>query len=326
MRERVSLSDVARSAGVSTATASRALSHAYGVAPATRRRVFDAATELAYSVSPDASRLAMRRRAPSATRRIAVVLAPSDALWWSTAAAASDALTEAGHDVVLLPAAGIGAAGPVLDRLVRDRTVDAAVLVGLQVDPPARERLRMAGLAVVAVGSAADAIADVRICASACERLAVEHLVAHGHRTIARLRPLRSVQTNGPAPQHARRRAEVVTVDVEATAAGIRSVIDGLLAAVDPPTAFWVESIDLAVASLTTLRAEGRLVPGDVSVVGFGDHHLADLVELTTVSVRPADLGASAASLLMAGMRGDVPAYSVQVQPSLVVRGSSGSP
>ena len=76
MRDRVSLSHVARAAGVSTATASRALSDAYGVAPATRRRVFEAAAQLDYSVSPEASRLAMRRRSRSTARRIVGLQAP----------------------------------------------------------------------------------------------------------------------------------------------------------------------------------------------------------------------------------------------------------
>jgi len=332
MRDRVSLSDVARVAGVSTATASRALSNAYGVAPGTRRRVVEAASELDYVVSPEASRLAMRRRASSRVRRIAVVLAPREALWWSSAAAAHDALTDAGHDVMLLPVAGVDAVNSVLERLVRDRTIDAAILVDVPVGPGARRRLEHAGLAVVTVGNVVDATADVRVCASACERLAVEHLVTSGHRKVARLRSLPAAHGNGAATHNARegvsvrRGAAVVSIDVDATAAGIRSAIAGLVADVEPPTALWVESIDLAVASLTALRRDGYEVPGDVSVVALGEHHLAELVDLTTVSVRPADLGASAASLLVAGMRGEVPDYALHVLPSLVVRGSSGAP
>ncbi len=345
MRDRVSLSHVARTAGVSTATASRALSDAYGVAPATRRRVVEAAAQLDYSVSPEASRLAMRRRSRSAARRIAVVTPASESTWWTGASAAHRALSEAGHDVVLLPVDGEDSRQRVLERVVRDRAVDAAILAGVRLDRAERQRLELAGLVVVAVGydtdpHDTDGGTDVRVAESECRLVAVEHLVALGHRRIACVRVARPDPPSADPPSAdppstdapdkgttvARSGVAVVSVDVCATSEGVRSAIEALLGDAEPPTALWVESLELAVAALTWLRHGGRCVPSDISVVGQGEHVLAEMADLTTVSVRSADVGTSAAALLLAMMRGDQPGYILRLPPRLVKRGSAGPP
>jgi DNA-binding LacI/PurR family transcriptional regulator len=79
MPEKINMVDIARMAGVSLATASRALSNAPGVAAATRERVLAVAQELSYVVSPEASRLS-----GGSTRRVAVVV-PHIARWFFAA-------------------------------------------------------------------------------------------------------------------------------------------------------------------------------------------------------------------------------------------------
>ena len=73
------LVDVARRAGVSLATASRAMNATYGVSAATRERVLAAAEELAYVVSPEASRLAGGR-----TGRVGLVVPHIDRWFFGT--------------------------------------------------------------------------------------------------------------------------------------------------------------------------------------------------------------------------------------------------
>jgi LacI family repressor for deo operon, udp, cdd, tsx, nupC, and nupG len=95
--ENTSLADVARLAGVSLATASRALSNAYGVAPGTRKRVLEVADRLNYVVSPEASQLA------SGTRRRVALVVPHIERWFFGAMVSGleSVLSDAGLDVLL---------------------------------------------------------------------------------------------------------------------------------------------------------------------------------------------------------------------------------
>ena len=72
----VNMADVARQAGVSTATVSRALRDMPGVSRATRERIKQIADELSYVVSPEASRLSS-----GSTGRVAAVV-PSINVWF----------------------------------------------------------------------------------------------------------------------------------------------------------------------------------------------------------------------------------------------------
>lgn len=73
-----------------------------------------------------------------------------------------------------------------------------------------------------------------------------------------------------------------------------------LLALPDPPTAFIAESDLIAVKTLQTLRGAGFCVPGDLSLIGFGDSYIAQYQQpaLTTVRLPFAQLGSQAAHCL----------------------------
>ena len=113
--------DIARLAGVSLATASRALSNAPGVAPATRERVLAVAEELSYVVSPEASRLS-----GGPTRRVAVVV-PHISRWFFAAMleALESVLREADLDVLLYHVGDAADRQAFFERLPARRKVDA---------------------------------------------------------------------------------------------------------------------------------------------------------------------------------------------------------
>src|ERR1700760_3029447 len=104
--QKVNMVDIARIAGVSLATTSRALSNAPGVAAATRERVRAVAEELSYVVSPEASRLS-----GGSTRRVAIVV-PHISRWFFGAMleALESVLRQADLDVLFYSVGG-GAAG-----------------------------------------------------------------------------------------------------------------------------------------------------------------------------------------------------------------------
>ena len=105
-----SIVDVAALAGVSAATVSRSLRGHSNVSPATRQRVVEAARELSYVISPQASGLASGR-----TGTVGIVV-PFITRWFfaNAVAGASNVLREAGYDVLLHHLGSADRAGPVL--------------------------------------------------------------------------------------------------------------------------------------------------------------------------------------------------------------------
>lgn len=102
-----------------------------------------------------------------------------------------------------------------------------------------------------------------------------------------------------------------------------------LLAASRPPTAVFAQSDEMAMGALRALRRHRLKVPDDVSVVGFDDHELADVLGLTTVAQPVAEQGAEAARLLLRQLdepAGERPAEQVQMPIRLVLRETTAPP
>src|ERR1700719_2436283 len=135
--EKVNMADVARMAGVSMATASRALSNAPGVAAATRARVLAVAEQTSYVVSPEASRLS-----GGSTRRVAVVV-PHISRWFFAAMleGLESVLREADLDVLLYTVGNAVDSHSFFERLPARRKVDAVVVLAFPVSEAERRRL-----------------------------------------------------------------------------------------------------------------------------------------------------------------------------------------
>ena len=137
------IDDVARAAGVSTATVSRALSGRGPVSTATRDRVLAAADRLGYVVSAAASSLATGR-----TRAVGVVVPFLDRWFFSTVLAGiSDALVRRGYDITLYSVSADAAERRrVFDDHLRRRRIDAVITIALELD--AEELASLRGLGV----------------------------------------------------------------------------------------------------------------------------------------------------------------------------------
>ena len=104
--------------------------------------------------------------------------------------------------------------------------------------------------------------------------------------------------------------------------AGLRIADDGDV------TAVFAGNDSMALGLLKALHERGRRVPDDVSVVGFDDVPEAAYYwpALTTVAQDFSELGRRALGLALAAVRGDQDAAVDQIEPTLVVRGSTGPP
>ena len=178
------IGDVARLAGVSKATASRALSGGGYVAEETRRKVQAAAREIGYIASPDAASLVTGR-----TKNIGVII-PFVNRWFfgEVLEGAERALLAAGYDLTLY---NLALEGPERDRvfdffLARKR-VDAVIAVGVDLDAREVEVIGRRDKPIVALGGSAPGAPRLAVDDRAAGRLATEHLIQLGHTRIAHI-------------------------------------------------------------------------------------------------------------------------------------------
>lgn len=332
-----SLDDVARLAGVSASTASRALNNHPQVAAATRERVLSAAAGLDYVVSPDASRLA----GGTSRTRVAVVV-PHLSRWFfgrllEGLEAGLHEADGAGVDVLLFLVGDVAGRRAFFEQLPARRRVDAAVVVGFEVDEAERARLELLGVHIVSAGGPREPFPSVTVDDHRAGRQAVDHLVHLGHRRIALLAS-QDPADRGPDLRAAAYRDaladagldldEDLVVRVPFGAPGGADGMGRLLGLRHPPTAVFASADEIAAGAVRTLRRAGLRVGGEVSVIGIDDHPVAETLDLTTVAQPVHEQGLVAGRMVRALLGADRPEpVTSQVLPThLVLRSTTGPP
>ena len=328
------IDDVAREAGVSTATVSRALHHLPYVAESTRERVLEAAGRLRYVANPNASRLAS-----GATSTVGV-LAPVLTSWYTTevVAGVEDVMAEAGYDL-LISTADPEARERMLSGETRFRQrVDGVLLVDVMCREAGAQRLALLDVPVVVLGEEVHAVDSVSVDNIAGGAMAADHLVTLGHRHIAMMggrsyaRDAHDVPNDRAAGfRGALRRAglaldPLLEVDGGFDIEGGRLAMHALLDLPSPPTGVFAMSDEMAFGVLQAMRERG-LRPGvDVSVVGFDDHPVSEAIGLTTVRQPVRAIGRTGARLLLDHLEGSAEVDHHPMPLSLVIRASTGVP
>ncbi|MEQ3554266.1 LacI family DNA-binding transcriptional regulator [Pseudonocardia nematodicida] len=315
--------DIARHAGVSPATVSRALRDGTPVSAGTRERVRRAAASLGYSVPVRALTVAVLARFPGR--------------WFFAEAigGVERVLSAAGHATQLHNVGDPVARAHFFTTLPVRGRVDGLIVVASAIDDDERVALDALGIPVVAVGGAMPGRRRIGIDDRAGARAAVRHLVGLGHTGVA-LVSFDPDEACGRATTRDRRAgwADALTEaglepgpvceagsDVEAGAAAAGE----LLSLPRRPTAVFAMSDELGVGVLGTLRRAGVRVPGQVSVIGFDGHEMAPVADLTTIAQPVRRQGELAAEALLALLAGDEP-ESVELPTRLVVRGTTAPP
>lgn len=333
------IEDVARAAGVSTATVSRALRGLPNVSEDTRAAVAEVARRLGYVPSRTASTLAGGR-----TMTVAL-LSPYMERWFYSQLIASveRELRANGFDALLiglvepfsLDQADEHGRPPFEPEVLRGR-VDAVVVLTLPLTGAELDGVRALRLPTLYVGASVSDAMSVRIDDVAIGRTATEHLLELGHTRIAFVGgdPQQPMNFTAPADRRAgwlatMRAAGVdpdLALDVPGcfTAEGGRLAAAQLLSLPDPPTAVFAASDEMAFGVLAEARRCGLRVPEDLAVVGVDGHELAPLLDLTSVEQPVARQGALAARLVLDAIAGGPRSREHVVVPvHLAVRGST---
>lgn len=328
------IDDVAKAAGVSTATVSRALRNHPYVADATRAKVMEAAARLRYVANPNAARLAS-----GATSTVGL-LAPVLTSWYTSevVAGVEEVFAEAGYDLL------IGTADPqARDRMLSGETrfrqrVDGVILVDVMCREVGARQLATLDVPVVVLGEELHAVDSVSVDNIAGAAMAARHLIELGHRRIGVVggrsyaedeHDVPNDRTNGFRSALAAEGielAEQMVRDGGFTIDGGRRAMHALMQLPHPPTGVFAMSDEMGFGVLQALR-ERDLVPGrDVSVIGFDDHPVAEAVGLTTVRQPVRVIGRFGAQVLLERLEGIGTTHHREMPLSLVVRASTGVP
>jgi DNA-binding LacI/PurR family transcriptional regulator len=329
------IDDVARAAGVSTATVSRALRGLPNVNAQTRERVRAAAARLGYVASPSAASLASGR-----TRAIGLI-SPWVNRWFfaNIIDGAERALRERGYDV-LLYTFDIQRAGerPRIDPDVLRRRVDGILVVGLPLAQDELDALHSLGYPVVCVGWGGSEEATVRLDDREIGLVAVRHLIGLGHRVIGHVtgtpddvHPWSPPVGRAAGWREALREAGLDPDQSLLESGGFevpggRASIKTLLMRRPDLTAVFAASDEMAMGVILGLRDLGLAVPEDISVVGVDGHELGELVGLTTVAQPVEEQGRAAAELVLEMISRETPPRREVFPARLVERSSTSAP
>ena len=326
--------DVARAAGVSTATVSRALRGLPNVTDDTRQRVLRAAAELGYVASPSASSLASGR-----TRTIGV-LTPWVRRWYfaNVVDGAERALRETNFDALLYRFEVSGGERRRVEPSVLRRRVDGILVVGLPMGQSEVDDLVALGQPLIFVGSGPPGQLTVRLDDRRAGFDATRHLLGLGHTRIAHVTgdvDERSAWAPGTDRLEGWRRAlrsagltpdERLVVQGDFDFETARAATRTMLRQHPDVTAVFAASDEMAMGAILAARDLGRSVPDDLSVIGIDGHDLGELVGLTTLAQSAQDQGTTAATLLLGMITGDPAPEQVIFPTDLVLRTSTAPP
>mgnify|MGYP001283884110 CR=1 FL=1 len=336
MDKPATLGDIARRAGVSRSTVSRALAGSDLVNEETRNRIRRLAAEQGYQANHIARSLVRRR-----TQTIGLVVPEVGNPYYPELIDA--ALCEArSHDYgfALSVSSTDGLREPESIHQLTQQRVDGLIVVvgprGLAARELLRQQLRW-GTPVVLIGWTEDAEEFDAVYGDDDEgaRRMVRHLAALGHRRIAMLAP--TINVVPPDRAHGFRtemqrlgmwRDGNIVSGIE-TDGDLRQVVGALLSKPDRPTALFAYQDLLAARTLQALDDIGVRVPDDVAVVGFDNLSLAGYLAppLTTIDQHARERAQRAVRLVLSRIRGEAPdgIQRIVLPTSLVVRRSCGA-
>lgn len=334
----ITLEDLARQAGVSHSTVSRALADSPLVNAATKERIQNLAQEAGYQVNQVARNLKTR-----STQTIGLVVPEvSNPFYPELIQRVADTAKLAGYSLQLhLSAADQDSEGACIASLAGSRA-DGVLLVTGERGLVARNQVnsvRAAGTPVVIMGWVEDAdhLDLVAGDDAAGGRELAHHLADLGHTRIAVLgkalhRGAYDRMVGFTEVLKSRNIPLLPEMSIEVkTEKDVREGVTKLLRLPAPPTAIFAYQDSLAAVVYRQLEEEGVSIPRDMTVVGFDNLDLATYLspQLTTVGNHISPLSSAFVSLLVERIQGTLPdpaPQSIIVTPKLVIRASSAPP
>lgn len=327
---RPKLTDIARVAGVSTSTASRALSGKKGVALETIERIREVASQLHYP---------LRQPTLELTHTLGVLVANVASHFFATLVeAVEEVALQRGYNIILCNSAFQARRQSESLRLLTQRQVDGLIVVPIETEDGEVQRLVEDGIPVVQVDRYADNVrCDVVTSDNTRSAYkAVQFLLDQGHQRIGIL--------VGPQ-NHSAHRDRLLgciqafddvgrTLDSRLIKIGSGNKSSGYQLASEliesglRPDVLFAGSIEITTGALLALRDRGVAIPDEMGILGFDEFEVASLLDppLTTVEQPAYEMGAAAADLLIRRIEDHAGTYEpvkIQLESRLIVRRST---
>ena len=335
---RVSIKDIARAAGVSHPTVSRALSDSPLISEETKARVQRLAQEMGYSPNALARGLVTRQ-----TYSVGVVVTTiADPFVAEIVQGIEATAHDHGYTVILCNSESTPEREIAAVEMLRTKRVDGVIVTASRVGALYLEYLEQIGGPIVLINNHNEESGRYTFSVSVDNRhggrLAAEHLVQLGHRRIAyvagpanhssdldRLAGYRQAHVEGgiePDP--------ALVVPGNGRPGGGEEALQAILALDPRPTAVFCYNDMTAIGLIHAAQQAGLSIPQDVALVGFDDILFASYLypPLTTVAQPKVEMGQRAMhmmlSLITAKEESEEDLANVVVQGKLIVRASSG--
>jgi LacI family transcriptional regulator len=336
-RKNVFIHDVARIAGCSISTVSKALNGTGSLSPKTRKRIVKICEEVGYT--PNAAAKALRGRR---SENIGILFFPSCidlflSPFYSSVAAGAERVLSARNYNFLLAGTEWKGEDLRLPKFIIERSVDGVLLLG-KIPKALLESLQETELPFVLLDhELPDPSIDMVVTDNYSGAVAaVRRLLEAGHRRIAMLAaeqddPSTLARLNG----YRSTLLERDLLDPDLVVRGPHSEDGGLAAAEaliragKPFTAIFCVNDSMAIGAIKALRDAGRAVPRDVSIIGFDDLHVSRFFTpaLTTVRVDQFVMGSMGADILLDKLADEGHAPCKRIVPAqLVERDSVAAP
>jgi DNA-binding LacI/PurR family transcriptional regulator len=334
---RVSIKDIARAAGVSHPTVSRALSDSPLISQATKARIQRLAREMGYSPNALARGLVTRQ-----TYSVGVVVTTiADPFVAEIVQGIETTAQDHGYTVILCNSGAEPEREIAAVELLRSKRVDGVIVTSSRIGALYLDHLERIGVPIVLINNHNEQSGRYTFSVAVDNQhggwLATRHLVQLGHQRIGyvtgpagsssdpdRRSGYRCALVEAGIPEDA-----ALVIPGSGRAEGGVSALERLLALDDPPTAVVCYNDMTAIGLVAAARWRGLSVPRQLSVVGFDDIVFATYLEppLTTVAQPKAEMGRRAMemmlSLVTAGSSDELEIADTVVQGHLIERGSA---
>lgn len=329
--------EVAKRAGVSTATVSRVLSRPDVVAEETRRKVIDTIERLGFTPNSSAANLRKLR-----TGNLLVTVPDiSNPFFSQILQGIEEAAQRQGYAVLL----GDTQHNPKREEryasMLKRKQADGLIFLGHRLPKEAAALVKRAAPNCAPIVNGCEftpslGVPSVHIDNARGAAEAMEHLYRLGHRRIGVITgplasPLSRDRLRGVKAQARAQRAEgeLLVVQGDFSIASGAAMAEQLLRRREPPTAVFCFNDGMAIGVIQAAKGKGRRLPEDLSIVGFDDIQFARYTDppLTTVAQPMREIGEGTVRLLLEILGGDqIAPVSITLPHTLMVRSSTAPP
>lgn len=305
--------EVAKLAGVSISTVSRAFTRPELVSEKTRQKVLAAADKLDFNISRSATALKSGQ-----TYRVALLMNEDVTSWFNNQVLSGldSVLHPAGYDISLYQHIDTAEnRREFFTNLPVRRNVDAVVVCSFSIEPQEVEQLKRVHVPIVGINNPSAECFDASISINDEDGMyrATQHLINLKHRNIvyvcsepaATMNASIDARTRGftRACENAQTKHDDFAWQILTVTRGkefIDAALAGLLALEEFPDAICCQMDMLAIPLILKLARYGYHTPDNYSIIGFDDTPYADTLNLTTMRQNPYDMGRKAANKALA--------------------------